>query len=876
MKSLETATARRSGWLAWIFGAALLAAVVSVALHFSEGREFVLLAESAEPSWLLLALLLQAATYVPQAEIWRRVSRAAGFPLPLGPLYALSLAKLFIDQALPSAGLSGTIVMARSLEDRGVPRSVVMAAVVINIASYYSAYVISLVIALVITLVRHQLNPLVELVAVLFALFGIALSVAVLVLSGRAPGAVSRRLSRLRPLRSGLELLEAADQRLSRDPRRLIPAVACQLAIMLLDTATMWTLVQALGATATPGGIFASFMLASLFRTVGVLPGGLGSFEAMSVLTLKMIGVAIPVGLSATLMFRALSFWLPMLPGLWFSRRAMAGSKAAARQRTVDTYWAVDPSELCRSLQTSTNGLSSAEAAERLRRYGPNELREQQRLSRARVLLAQVRSPLLLLLLFAAIVSALTGEWVDAAIVLTILCASIAVGYTREYSAQAAAAALRLRVKTRANVVRDGRTVPVPLEDVVPGDVVLLSAGSLVPADAVVLEATDCFASEAVLTGESFPVEKKAGDSRRHPRRSRSARTACSSAPTSAAVRARSRRRYRSGDGVRRHRAPAGAAAAGNGVRPRHPSLRLHADQRDVGHGTARVRGTRHPRTAADRNVALLDRARRRAQPRAASRDSEHQPGQRRRDDGGLRRARAAPQRHRKPRQHGRAVHGQDRHADRRRRQLRGWLRPVRHPLRCRPRARRGERRSRDRAGKPAGRSHFAGAHAGAHGPRQARRDPLRLHAQAGDGHRRGSEGCPASHQGSVPPHPRDLHSLARRRSPRHGGAIAARRTLRGVELGRRPCSRGRGAARARATLVYAGRRARAYVRRVSHVSRPAKGGRRESARRPRRARRLREADHGRQQAGRAAHRRLGGNAPRTGSHRRGPRSAAR
>jgi Mg2+-importing ATPase len=504
-------TGDRRRWLPWLFGAALLAAVVSVALHFSEGREFVLLAESAEPSWLFVALVLQGATYLPQATIWRSVSHAAGFPLPLAPLYALSLAKLFVDQALPSAGLSGTIVMARSLEDRGVPRAVVMAAVVVSIASYYSAYVISLTVALVITLARHQLNPLVELVALLFALFGIVMSVAVLVLSGRAPDAATRRLSRLRPLRSGLELLEAADRRLSRDPRRLIPAIACQLAIILLDTATMWSLIQALGASATPGGVFASFMIASLFRTVGVLPGGLGSFEATSVVTLKMIGVALPVALSATLLFRGLSFWLPMLPGLWFSRRAMAGSKAAARQRAVEAYWAVDPAELCRHLQTSTDGLSSADAAERLSRYGHNELREQQRLSRARVLLAQIRSPLLLLLLFAAIVSALTGEWVDAAIVMAIVLASVGVGYTREYSAQAAAAALRARVKTRANVVRDGRTAAVPLEDVVPGDVVLLSAGSLVPADAVVLEATDCFASEAVLTGESFPVEKKAG-----------------------------------------------------------------------------------------------------------------------------------------------------------------------------------------------------------------------------------------------------------------------------------------------------------------------------------------------------------------------------
>jgi Mg2+-importing ATPase len=505
------ATENRSRWLAWLFGAALLAAVVSVALRFSEGREFVLLTESAEPSWLLVAFLLQAATYASQASVWRGASRTAGFPVPLGPVYALSLAKLFVDQALPSAGLSGTVVMARSLEDRGVPRAVVMAAVVVSIASYYAAYVVSLSVALVITLVRHQANPLVELVAVLFVLFGIAMSVAVLVLSGRATGTTSKRLARLRPLRRGLELLQAADRSLARNPRVLLPAFAHQLAIILLDAATMWTLIRALGASAPPGGVFASFMIASLFRTVGVLPGGLGTFEATSVLTLKMIGAGLPVALAATLLFRGLSFWLPMLPGLWFSRRVMAGSKATADARTIAAYWSLDPTALYARLASSADGLSSQEAEERLRRYGRNELREQQQLSRARVLLAQVRSPLLLLLVFAAVVSVVTGEWVDAVIVLAIVLASVGIGYTREYRAQAAAAALRARVKTRASVVRDGQTVALPLEDVVPGDVVLLSAGSLVPADVVALQATDCFASEAVLTGESFPVEKKPG-----------------------------------------------------------------------------------------------------------------------------------------------------------------------------------------------------------------------------------------------------------------------------------------------------------------------------------------------------------------------------
>jgi Mg2+-importing ATPase len=67
-------------------------------------------------------------------------------------------------------------------------------------------------------------------------------------------------------------------------------------------------------------GVYASFMISSLLRTMGIVPGGLGTFEATSVLTLRMIGVAIPVALSATLLFRGLTFWLPMLPGLWLSK----------------------------------------------------------------------------------------------------------------------------------------------------------------------------------------------------------------------------------------------------------------------------------------------------------------------------------------------------------------------------------------------------------------------------------------------------------------------------------------------------------------------------------------------------------------------------
>jgi P-type Mg2+ transporter len=131
------------------------------------------------------------------------------------------------------------------------------------------------------------------------------------------------------------------------------------------------------------------------------------------------------------------------------------------------------------------------------------------RFPRLRVLANQRRSPLLLPLVFTAAASAFTGEWVDATIVCGIVAATVVIGYSREYSAEAAAAALRARVRTHTQVLRDGSVRAAPVDEIVPGDVVMLSAGSLVPADAVVIQASDCFVSEAVLTGESFPTQKE-------------------------------------------------------------------------------------------------------------------------------------------------------------------------------------------------------------------------------------------------------------------------------------------------------------------------------------------------------------------------------
>ena len=311
-------------WLSWLLGAAMLAAVVAAALHFSEQRAFVRLAERADPWCLIAAVLLQAGTYLAQGAIWGRVGDAAGYHLSNRTGFELSLAKLFADQALPSAGISSGILIAKALDQRQLPAGAVKASVLINVVSYHLAYVVALVGALAIVAWHAQANALVVVPAVLFVLFSLGLSVAVLALSGHRHERLADKLRKLSAVRTTLDFLAGADARLLRSPRVLSETIALQLAIVLLDAATVWVLIAALGVRASAPGVFASFTIASLVRKMPFVPGGLGAFEATSVLMLRTVGIDLAMALSATLLFRGLSFWLPMLPGYWFSRRAIA------------------------------------------------------------------------------------------------------------------------------------------------------------------------------------------------------------------------------------------------------------------------------------------------------------------------------------------------------------------------------------------------------------------------------------------------------------------------------------------------------------------------------------------------------------------------
>ena len=177
-------------------------------------------------------------------------------------------------------------------------------------------------------------------------------------------------------------------------------------------------------------------------------------------------------------------------------------------ESTQAAYWSIAPEKLLSSLKASDKGLTQAEADRRLKQYGQNAITAQKQTTALRLLLKQFKSPLVLILIVAAIISAIVGEWVDASLVIAIVLGSTILGFVQEYTAGNAVEKLRAQVTVKSNLLRDGKPQMLPSELTVPGDVAILSAGNLIPADGIVLEANDFFVNQAVLTGETFQVEK--------------------------------------------------------------------------------------------------------------------------------------------------------------------------------------------------------------------------------------------------------------------------------------------------------------------------------------------------------------------------------
>lgn len=293
----------------------LIAGIVIAVLHWGDVKKFGLLVTQSKPLWLAAAALLQLATYIGLAAQWWLVLRRGRTPEEGGDLFRLTFAKHFADQVIPTAGVSGNVLLLDRLVSLGVPRANAVAALLLQIIAYYLSYALGALWVIVVLWWKSRMSVLLTAAVLVFLIVAAGIPALTLWLHRRGQGRLPWLLARWSKARRFFELVGEAPRELVRDPRLIGALTLLNGLVFIADAATMQACVFALGVHAPLSAGYVAFMLASIAVILGPVPMGLGSFEAVSIAMLRLFGVPFEAALSATLLFRGFTLWLPLIPG---------------------------------------------------------------------------------------------------------------------------------------------------------------------------------------------------------------------------------------------------------------------------------------------------------------------------------------------------------------------------------------------------------------------------------------------------------------------------------------------------------------------------------------------------------------------------------
>jgi uncharacterized membrane protein YbhN (UPF0104 family) len=311
------------GWRSWFFGLVVTAALIGAVLHFGDIQNFGKLLARAQPVWLGVAVLLQLSTYASVAMGWSLVLRQAGTPQPLRRLIRIAVTKLFADQAVPSAGMGGNVLLVDQLTALGTHRGPAVAALLVSMIGFYTAYVLLALIMLAMLWAHDKATPLMAAIVTVFMLVALAIPSVALWLRHRGRKPLPTWLDHIHIVRNLLDTVATAPHDLITDGRLLLKVAGCNALIFLADGATLWAAFHALGLPVAYGTAFIALMMASIVVTLGPIPLGLGTFEVTSTATLRLLGVPVEAAFAATMLLRILTLWLPLLPGMILMRSVL-------------------------------------------------------------------------------------------------------------------------------------------------------------------------------------------------------------------------------------------------------------------------------------------------------------------------------------------------------------------------------------------------------------------------------------------------------------------------------------------------------------------------------------------------------------------------
>lgn len=312
---------RRTSIVAWLIGLLILGALLTFVGRRGEIAQFAGLLHDLQPRWFLGALVLQVFSQLSSAAVWYWVFRFARHPAAFWALVRVRLVMIFANEAVPSAGLAGSAVAIRGLAGQDIPPNLVVSAILAGVMTTYAAGAIALIATIVLLQPYRLISPHVLISAIVMSGAVVGGFIAFTWRRATIAPRVRTRLARVPRVAAALDTIASAPIGVLHSTSFWSRAVALQLAVLVLDSSTLFVLLTALGTRPNPVPVFGSFMIATAATGAIPLPGNFGAFEAALVAILHVFGFRVEPALAAALLQRGFTVWLPLLPGLWYSRR---------------------------------------------------------------------------------------------------------------------------------------------------------------------------------------------------------------------------------------------------------------------------------------------------------------------------------------------------------------------------------------------------------------------------------------------------------------------------------------------------------------------------------------------------------------------------
>ena len=310
-----------------VSGIFLIAIVIFAAVNFEETKELFHLLQNSDIGWIVIAVLAQIPTYIFTGIVWHLSAKAVNYHLTLKSLTELALEQLSVSQIIPSGGLAGNIIVIRAMKRFGLPTTLALEIFFIETLSFYIAFSAVAFLSVIILWLHHGVTPIISSLVSIF--FVIQFTVVVLIWA-----AANHKKLRLlvwikerKIFSKFFSLIENISGDRVFSAELLFETTFFRLAVFLLDTLTLFAILRAIGVEANLTTSFVAFIIASIAGSVVLLPGGIGGFEAASIGILNLLGIPLGAAIAATIIFRGLTLWIPLIPGLIYARKDLGLKK---------------------------------------------------------------------------------------------------------------------------------------------------------------------------------------------------------------------------------------------------------------------------------------------------------------------------------------------------------------------------------------------------------------------------------------------------------------------------------------------------------------------------------------------------------------------